>query len=136
VNTHTNPKKTCILLPFILVYSWIVLLYLQVHFCFTNMKQLCAWQPHGGVGNTRQRLGFVGCLKRKKSKRHISTNSLRVRYKPSSYPCWGNTLATTLCTWNPNKLVHMELLPSNIHKIRCSFERPIDENASQFRHTG
>jgi hypothetical protein len=34
-----------------------------------------------------------------------STDSPRVRYKPSNHPCRKNTLATSLCSWSPNDLV-------------------------------
>ena len=109
--TTKNPKRT-LLYRFRLVSSFVylhisLLLFYILLFTLLILKP-CAWQPHGGVGETRQLFCFVGCWKR--LERSIAARSLRVRYKPSSHPCGENT-----------RLLHHSALgvPTSWHILCC-----------------
>ena len=84
--TTKNPKRTllyCFRLLSSLVYFLVIFIIVIL-----LIPKPCAWQPHGGVGGTRQRLCFTGCWKRLKEGWLLK--SPRVRYKLSSHPCGEN----------------------------------------------
>jgi hypothetical protein len=74
---HAQPKPKNIITIAYLLYC-IVIYFTVLHIIFTWLTfTSCAWQPLGGVGNTRMKNCFAGCWKNKKS---FFDCSSRVRY--------------------------------------------------------
>jgi hypothetical protein len=98
LHTHTKPKST---FPASYLLYCIVIYLLHLIFILLTFTP-CAWQPLGGVGDTRQGNCFVGCLKKNDESFFNYSPRILYKYRVSS---WGKfTLATTLCTWSPNEL--------------------------------
>jgi hypothetical protein len=83
LHTQLNPKNTIIAsyLLYCIVIYFIALLFILLHllsyFILLTFTP-CAWQPLGGVGDTRQVNCFAVCLK--KNERSFFDYSSRVRY--------------------------------------------------------
>jgi hypothetical protein len=92
LHTHTKLK-----IPFPHHIYFIALLFTLLHLIFILLTFTpCAWQPLGGVGDTRQENCFVGCLK--KNDETFFDCFPRVRYK-SRVSSWRKfTPYTTLYT--------------------------------------
>jgi hypothetical protein len=72
------------------------------HILFLLTFTPCAWQPLGGVGDTRQGDFFASCFK--KDEHSFFTVPREFDIKPRVLS-WGKfTLATTLYTWSPDEL--------------------------------
>jgi hypothetical protein len=84
----------------ILLYC-IVIYFIAYRIYFTYIHTMCLTTTRWSLGHKTRKL-FCRCLK--KNNESFFDCSPRIRYKPR-VSSWGKfTLATTLCTWSPNKL--------------------------------
>jgi hypothetical protein len=81
-----------------------ILLFVILFYFVLLISKPCAWQLHCGVGAHDKEL--VLQVARHDLKK-LTDCSPRVRYQTQSHPCGENSLATSFCTWSPNKLAHL-----------------------------
>ena len=122
--THKNPKTTLLsyissrlhletlfTFSFALCLIYLVIYYLHYYlftfsYCVTLLIRNLVLDNHLVDLGTQDKVPcFTDCLTRRG--RITSEASFpRVRFKLSSHPCGEKKLATTLCTWSPNKKWH------------------------------